>query len=408
MKRPLLSRAVSMLLLLFGGIVAASCTKVVETRPIVVSPGVEGGACLSAMGGYHLPKGLITLTASSDGARTTLDPDTIGVALVPDRRFNLCLDYLNSASSDDMLLVRRTSGDLLLQVSSDVTDRTPQIAQKLIVAASNFVIAAMREGTGKAGRAERLDLAFDPFDRKEMAAAKTALRHFGFCLYIEGHSFPRTTKSVEGWCDAKDLPPYDDPALDIAEQPLDPYAPSSNILYRANQSFRMVILRREEPGAGKWGLYVAKNLEMPNLSPIFGVGVERALFAQRKTTLTFDSGVLTGVSIDKKSELLGFVSIPLVLAQAIVDVPTRIVQLRISDANKRAELIDAQGQLINAISSYNRNIQQAQTAAAAASEARSGGGASPYRTRVGEFISGCLDGGMPDDECRRLQKEGNY
>lgn len=409
MKRSLLSRAISLLSLVLAAVVATSCTKVVETRPIVVSPGVEGGACLSAMGGYHLPKGLITLTASSDGARTALDPDTIGVALVPDRRYNLCLDYLNSPTSDDMLVVRRTSGDLLQYVSSDVTDRTPQIAQKLIVAASNFMIAAMREGAGKAGRAERLDLAFDPFDRREMAAAKTALRHFGFCLYIEGHSFPHAPKdAVERWCDAKDLPPYDDPALDIAEQPLDPYAPSSNILYRANQSFRVVIMRREDPGAGRWALYVAKNLEMPNLSPIFGVGVERALFAQRATTLTFESGVLTGVSIDKKSELLGFVSIPLVLAQAIVDVPTRIIQLRISDANKRADLIDAQGKLINAISSYNNYVQQARAGTTAASDARSGGGASPYRARVGEFMSSCLDGRLSEDECRRLQKEGNY
>lgn len=407
MKKSLLSRAFGLLSLALAAVVAASCTKVVETRPIVVSPGVEGGACLSAMGGYHLPKGLITLTASSDGARTTLDPDTIGVSLVPDRRYNLCLDYLNSPTSDDMLVVRRTPGDLLEYVTSDVTDRTPQIAQKLIVAASNFAIAAMREGAGKGGRVERLDLAFDPFDRKEMAAAKTALRHFGFCLYIEGHSFSRATKNVEGWCDAKDLPPYDDPALDIAEQPLDPYAASSNILYRANQSFRVVIMRREDPGAGRWALYVAKNLEMPNLSPIFGVGVERALFANRKTTLTFDSGVLTGVSIDKKSELLGFVSIPLVLAQAIVDVPARIIQLRISDANKRADLIDAQGKLINAIGSYNNYVQQGRSGTGA-SDARGGGGGSPYRARVGEFIGGCLDGGLPEQECRQLQKQGNY
>lgn len=405
MTRSLLPRAALFLSLLIVVLAGASCTKVVETRTIV-SPGVAGVACVSSLGGYHLPKGLIKLTASSDGARVTLDPDTIGVALVPDRRYDLCLDYLNSPTSDDMLFVRRTPNDLLQEVSSDVTDRTPQIAQKLIIAASNFMIAAARGGAGSGGRTERLDLAFDPFDRKEMASARTALRHFGFCLYIEGHSLPPGTRDVGAWCDKKDLPHYDDPALQLAQQPLDPNASLTNILYRANQSFRVVILRKEDPdGGGKWSLYVAKNLDMPNLSPIFGVGVERALFAQRKTTLTFDSGVLTDVRIDKKSELLGFVSIPLVLAQAIVDVPSQIIKFRIGDTNKRAELIDAQGQLINAISSYNRNVQQTR---AATSEARAGGGASPYRARVGEFVGGCLDGGMSEEECRRLQKQENF
>lgn len=58
--------------------------------------------------------------------------------------------------------------------------------------------------------------------------------------------------------------------------------------------------------------------------------------------------MLTEATIDKKSELVGFVSIPLKVANAILDIPAQIVQLRINRTNARTNLIAAETALIEA------------------------------------------------------------
>jgi len=62
--------------------------------------------------------------------------------------------------------------------------------------------------------------------------------------------------------------------------------------------------------------------------------------------------VLTNVSIDKASELEAFVTIPLKIAQAVVELPAQIVQFRLVDIKGEGDLLTAQGNLINALKSY--------------------------------------------------------
>ena len=62
-------------------------------------------------------------------------------------------------------------------------------------------------------------------------------------------------------------------------------------------------------------------LEMPNAAPVFSVDVRRALFAHRETSLTFDHGILSDVTITKGSELDAVAVIPLRVAQFIVSIP---------------------------------------------------------------------------------------
>jgi hypothetical protein len=103
---------------------------------------------------------------------------------------------------------------------------------------------------------------------------------------------------------------------------------SSNrgILYRPNQTYNLVVFRRRDPQSGtRWRLFQTKRIEMPNASPIFSVGVDRSAFVTRKTTLlAFDAGVLRDITIEKPSEVLSFVEIPLRVAQVVVAVPAEI------------------------------------------------------------------------------------
>jgi hypothetical protein len=130
---------------------------------------------------------------------------------------------------------------------------------------------------------------------------------------------------------------------------------SSGVLYRPNIAHKVVILRRRDPGGrAPWTVYQTKQVDMPNISPVLAIGVDRAIFANRKTTLSFSKGVLTDVAINKGSELVGFVQIPLAVAKAIVDVPGQIVTLRLVDTQNKTALLTAQTQLIQAIAAYRQ------------------------------------------------------
>jgi hypothetical protein len=133
---------------------------------------------------------------------------------------------------------------------------------------------------------------------------------------------------------------------------------------------------------------------MPNLGPILSIGVERALFATRDTDLVFNQGVLTDVSIDKKSELVGFVRIPLAVAKAVVGVPAQILQIRIADTRNQTALINAQGELANTLAQIKRdNSAQGE-----------GGGPRSAASREGQFVGSCMNAGGDAESCRSLAR----
>ena len=344
-----------------------ACTQMVQS--VAVQPRATGGSgtCHSAMGGYYLPKALLQLqvkvnpenvphvprTATLTPAQPTdanAAPTVLSKRFIADKTQTLCLDYLSSATSDDLITVKRDSNGLLSSVTGNAIDRTPDIAKTLIDAAEQAAIAAARGGgLVPAGAGDQLDLEFDPFDYAEMKLAKTGLRRFGYCLYVEGYSIPQGMTPAS-WCDARELRLAPNPDADMAALPAPEEALRYGILYRASQSLKIVILRKTDPsGPEPWALHVSQRVDMPNVSPIFAIGVERAIFAERNTTLTFKDGMLTDVTVTKNSELVGFVSIPLALAKAIVDIPTQIIQVKIADTKSQSTLLNEQGNLIKAM-----------------------------------------------------------
>ena len=367
-----------------------ACTSVLETGRLSQT---EGVACRSSAGGYYLPKVLVRLSVSPTGTGRgfKLDHDTPTFQTVADRRHQpYCLDYLASPTSKDVIAVERGTNGLLLKVVSNAEDRSTEIALKLIDTAALFTKAGLRARTlESAGATETADLTFDPFDPYEMTEANRALRRFGFCVYIENHSFPDGPINPQKWCSDPDQERYVNPYnVMLATTPVTPEAVNNGILYRPNATHKLVIRRRGNPGSREpWALFMTKHMEMPNVSPIFSIGVKRALFATRNTELTFANGVLTNIKIDKTSELENFSRIPLALAQAIVRLPTEIVQLRIDDTTNATNLANKEMALSAALAELSKT--------------RADNPQVPViPDRQGQLMQHCLDQGGPPDFCR--------
>lgn len=373
----------------------AACSMVetvVSGDPFLDGSGtVAAPGCVSQLGAYRLPTGLVrlvaTLTTNPGEALPILNLELQPV-IVADRSQTLCLDYLASPTSKDVIGVQRDPNMLLKRVGSLAQDQTPEILKTVIATGAELAVAGGRSGTGEAGRTEWLDITFDPFGPAEMADAKRALRRLGLCLYVEGHSFaPPATP--EKWCAAADVL-QGSRAAEAARLPVDPAAYGRGVLYRPKMQHKIVVYRKADPtGVVPWRLYHTQRVELPNLAPILSIGVERAVFATRKTDLVFTDGVLTDVRIEKDSELFGFVSIPLGLAKAIVDVPARILKIRIGDTSQEALLLQSEIELIKATYAYENRVPTA-TADPGGVEARSG-----------TFTGACLDANGPLDDCAR-------
>lgn len=365
-------------------------------------------SCRSALGAYYLPRRLLSLHATAGASQISL----LGLELPPmmaaDKRQPFCLDHLALPTSRDIITVERDPATgLLLGISSDVEDRTPEIAKKLIATGENLAVTAARSGALQAVREkDELHIDFDPFDWHELMMAKSALKRFGFCLYIEGEMFdaaPDAKAMLEAgarWCSKDYVAPTNRWYKRAKTPPVPEDAVVAGVLYRPNIPYKVVILRQGDPGRGPWTIHQTKRIELPNVSPVMVVGVERAMFTKRETALKFEQGVLTDVAVKKGSELEGFVEIPLAVAHAIVNVPAQIVQVRIADTTNQTVLLNAQMQLMDTIAKLPDGVPIDRSARFR--NARTGARGATSDVRSARFLGACTDAGQTTEKCQTI------
>jgi hypothetical protein len=380
--------------------VLGGCQQILVTVPLLDD---AGQTCKSAAGAYFLPKKVIAFTITQPAGNPAYSLNFVGTSPVADRMRAFCLDYLGSPLAEDTVHVNRENG-LLTLISSVADDKTKDIAEKLIevgvIAATGNPNFGFRSTKIKSGTDFILaDYKFDPFDRQQLAEVNAALAPtYGYCVIVEDHTIdpdhyqaycnnPRgTLRPASGRAPVYKAPPV------VAElPPLEPDAGTTGILYRPNLTHQLITMRRRDPQSrNPWEVFRTTQLEMPNVAPVFSVGVERSMFVKRTTRLEFDAGVLRDITIEKPSELVEFMEIPLVLAQAIVKIPAEVVKLRLASTSNQKLLIDAQRDLLATQRDYFNTVKELQDKAAVAAAA--GGQALPLRSaQIQSNIARALD-----------------
>jgi hypothetical protein len=330
----------------------AGCS-VMDTVPLV---GDTGEMCHTATGAYFLSKSYISLKVTQQDVNQAYQLVVSDPVADSDRNQMYCLDYLASPFADDTVnVIRDPALGVLLRVSSVNDDKTKDVAltalQIGVIAATGNpnVTRKVRIETSAADAPTILaDYALDPFDRIKLAEVNAALAGtYGYCAIIDG----RTVQGpdIQSYCNSplNYARNHYVPALDDPPPAIRPEEVGRGILYRPNQTYHLVILRRRDPQSSTpWHIFQTKRIEMPNVSPVFSIGIERSMFVKRTTTLMFDNGVLRDIAIEKPSEVLGFVEIPLRVVQAVIAIPAQIVKVRIKAVNNEQAIADAQAGLI--------------------------------------------------------------
>jgi hypothetical protein len=358
-----------------AALIATSSCSVVETNYVAAT---RIGRCESALGSYTLPKTHIRIQVQG----TTTNPKTAVTALtaleevtVPDTERVYCLDHLASGfASDDIKVFRgdppaaelssrsvRTSTQLLSFVSSNSIDYTADIFRRIIrtifIALSgkpDFTPVARSLAPGITDQDKLYPLAdytFDPFDLAETARVNRDLRPLGFCILLEPGTEGAKFCNEPGRLVTAGA--HFAQAYTAYQHAIDAPASVPGIVYRPRQPYRLFVYAKDDPQApGSWRLVRTMKAMFENISPVISVGVQRAVFAARRTALLFDRGTLVGMCVSKTSELLAATEIPLEVVRSIVALPSQVLLVKIDDLQKTKELVAAETSLISLQQQY--------------------------------------------------------
>ena len=336
----------------------AACA-MVDSEPLMR---IEGYQCESGAGAYFLPKTLLQfdVVETTDGA----DPVyTLKVRKrrVADPRFGFCLDYLAQMTGDDVVTIKKyKDAQILGEVATDAIDESRFILQTLIQTA--FVVAsgnpkfpafgnrAFRE----AGNLIVFKAEVDPFDAERTAEVNRALKDFGFCLVLPGVSFVPERQNTDDYCENRLHRIRRDGAPDLSYRHVSSEGlieqgrrrGEGGVFYRPRLPHPVHVMVRDTPKVQQWRLGIATIVEMENIAPIINVDVDRTYFAQRKTQLKFDEGMLSNVCVYKGSELLAISYIPLQIVQSVAALPGEILKVRINDSNNQTALVNTERELL--------------------------------------------------------------
>ena len=262
---------------------------------------------------YFLPKAIIRIQVlegkGKDGQekRALQYVETI---IVPDESELLLLDYNQSALSNDSLTIQLTADGLLKKVETTVEDKSGEIIVKLAEVGKEVAKAAIYvSSVGESPRVIR-DLTFSPSDFSKVNFE--LLNIMTGNLQIDLRPMVSLSSSNKGGDDKS--------APGVCFRPQIPY----HLTFREGKT---VIEERI--------------LLLPDGAPKICMPIERSAFVKKVTNLTFDKGVLTEVHIEKPSEVLGFMDIPVSIAKAIASIPAELVQIKINYSNKEKDLTNA-------------------------------------------------------------------
>jgi hypothetical protein len=344
-----------------------------------------------------LPAPVVTGTEAEKKAaleRAATDPtaepylsNRSGVAVVvkPDPETTYCVDYRRSITSDDTYQVT-LKNHLLEKIATVADDKSKEILQNLVQAlfvglSGDSDFPGFRSGRPSLGGELVFTGTVDPFDHTEVNRINHAINRFGFCMFLENEPIDPAHDNVDAYCEAPlkwrpraDWVPklhhvghyhgHSSPSrtstgpIETAGQEIAPPKYSRGIFYRPRLPYTYYLYVKENlmlrGVRGAWKMRGATTVMLENAAPVFTVGVDRTFFAKRSTTLVFDQGVLKDVTIEKGSELVNFVTIPLQVARSIAALPSAIIKVNVDQNNNRTQLIEAQDKLIKQLDALQK------------------------------------------------------
>jgi hypothetical protein len=280
----------------------------------------------------------------------------IGAAkYVADPREMYFLEYRESGASDDRFDIKVDQNGLLQSTESKSRDRSGDIALKFVELAGQVARIGVSGGprfesnvTKRTDKPpceltdETIELLVDPeavhSDNKaeKIPGAKIEDHEVKFDGQFKGLTIgirrPTNTRSA---------------AVPAAEA----QGSHGGVVFRAAVPYEVTVAfdPKQSPHGAKCELSkFAQQLTImaPNGGPTFRADVSRAALVEKTVTLSIQDGMLTGTKVDKPSEFLAAISLPVDIAKAIVAIPADLLKIRVEEVKAQSGLTEAEANLL--------------------------------------------------------------
>ena len=273
----------------------------------------------------------IKLTKSGDNK---IDVQLPIISKVPDSDMMFTIDYESDIFSDDSFKVEYDNKGFLKTITASADDKTGQVIENIF-----SVVATLMTGTPIVVQRALGDIntgdvvlieTINPNNKIEIEELNKKLLGYGLNIEINsiGTGAPKNLNAA------------------------DTHEYRHGIYYRPAKPYIVSFLKvdpvtkdsKEDPNTKKsTGIkYSSYQFFSENISPLVSVDISRSWFVKRETTLTFSDGVLVSSDIKKPSEALELTKIPVNIANAVVGIPAKIIDLKVSEIGGDKKLIDAQ------------------------------------------------------------------
>ena len=135
-------------------------------------------------------------------------------------------------------------------------------------------------------------------------------------------------------------------------------AVAGGLLYRRALPYVVAVEQKDQVTDGFHPIEAAVFM-LPNRGPVSVIPFEAGPFVQTVTKVEFKDGMLTKWDVNKPSELLSVVRLPLALLKAMISVPAEIIKLRVDLTNENTALVEAQKAQIEALKAMQELQNQA-------------------------------------------------
>lgn len=300
------------------------------------SLGAEELASDSHFQSYYLPKTILTATVTTAGEGRDL---TLGWESVVDRDYLFKVQYRQSIMHDDDLHIETTKKGFLASVQANSTDQTAAIVE----AAVNIMMTSIGGKpfggnrtlpTDGLGTTHLMTSQFDPFDPHDFGEKNRRLGNYGYCLAV----YDRINRVLPGSCMARtdESAIRHDPSFErIVSWPRS----GQGFFYRRPIEHRVVVYQKK---GHRWTPIWDGWHQFEQQAEILEIRVDRGSFIALQATLDFDEGVLKKYTMNKPSEMLGFMKIPTVIVNAVVQIPGLQIAAQEDALNLRERALNSQ------------------------------------------------------------------
>lgn len=156
------------------------------------------------------------------------------------------------------------------------------------------------------------------------------------------------------------------PTVPLRAVPANAEKTKDGIYYRTVLPYKMTLLAWE---AGSLVRKIERIVMLPNESPTYLFDMKRSALVKKTYDVKFENGFLTSAKINKPSEWLAGVSLPVDILKGIASIPAELIQLKFNYNSNQQALLDAEKAKFDSLKAFNDSVLAMYQANAAQTQA---------------------------------------